>query len=94
MTIKYLGYTLLFLQLQKLGYIFSVNFGFSIESGVIPVISDDRAASWENQQSAYVKTKAQISFLNPKFQASSSFLYLYRSVCVGPVRKPHSWFSY
>ena len=33
-------------------------------------------------------------YLNPKFQASSSFLYLYRSVCVGPVRKPHCWFSH
>ena len=53
------------------------------------------------------KTKAQISafvfatrilqflyFLNPKFQASSSFLCLYRPVCVGPVRKPHCWFSH
>ena len=27
-------------------------------------------------------------FLNPKFQASSSFLCCYRSVCVGPGRKP------
>ena len=27
-------------------------------------------------------------YLNPKFQASSSFLSLYRSVCVGPGRKP------
>ena len=32
-------------------------------------------------------------YLNPKFQASSSFLCLYKSVCVGPVRKPHCWFS-
>ena len=32
-------------------------------------------------------------FLNPKFQASSSFLCLYRSVCVRPVRKPR-WFSH
>ena len=28
-------------------------------------------------------------YLNPKFQASSSFLCLYRPVCVGPLRKPH-----
>ena len=28
-------------------------------------------------------------YLNSKFQASSSFLYLYRSVYVGPVREPH-----
>ena len=27
-------------------------------------------------------------YLNPKF------LCLYRSVCVGPVRKPHCWFSH
>ena len=27
-------------------------------------------------------------YLNPKFQASSSFLSLYRPVCVGPSRKP------
>ena len=33
-------------------------------------------------------------FLNPKFQASSSFLCLYSLVCVGPVRKPHCWFSH
>ena len=33
-------------------------------------------------------------YLNPKFQAFSSFLCLYRSVCVGPVRKPHCWFSH
>ena len=32
-------------------------------------------------------------YLNPKFQASSSFLRLYRPVCVGPGRKPHCWFS-
>ena len=35
-------------------------------------------------------------YLTPKVQASSSFLWLYRPVCVGPVRKPHSicWFSH
>ena len=33
-------------------------------------------------------------YLNPKFQASSSSLCLYRPVCVGPVRKPHCWFSH
>ena len=31
-------------------------------------------------------------YLNPKFQASSSFLCLYSPVCDGPVRKPHCWF--
>ena len=33
-------------------------------------------------------------FINPKFQASSLLLGLYRSVCVGPGRKPHCWFSH
>ena len=33
-------------------------------------------------------------YLNPKFQAFSSFLCLYRPVCVGPPRKPHCWFSH
>ena len=33
-------------------------------------------------------------YLNPKFQASSLLLCLYRSVCVGPGRKPHCWFSH
>ena len=33
-------------------------------------------------------------YLNPKFQASSSFLCLNRSVCVGPVRKPYCWFPH
>ena len=33
-------------------------------------------------------------YFNLKFQASSSFLGLYRPVCVGPVRKPHCWFSH
>ena len=31
---------------------------------------------------------------NRKFQASSSFLCLYRPVCVGPVWKSHYWFSH
>ena len=35
-----------------------------------------------------------LHFINPKFQASSLLLCLYRSVCVGPVRKPHCWFSH
>ena len=32
--------------------------------------------------------------LLPKFQASSSFLCLYRPVCVRLVRKPNCWFSH
>ena len=35
-----------------------------------------------------------LDYLNPKFQASSSFLCLYRPVCVRPLRKPHCWFSH
>ena len=31
-------------------------------------------------------------YLNPKFLVSSSFLCLYKSVYVGPVRIPHCWF--
>ena len=33
-------------------------------------------------------------YLNPKFQAPSSFLCLYRVFYVGPVREPHCWFSH
>ena len=32
-------------------------------------------------------------YLHPKFQASSLFLRLYRSVCVGRGRNPEDWFS-
>ena len=35
-----------------------------------------------------------IYFLNLKFPASSHLLCLYSSVCVGPVRRPHCWFSH
>ena len=33
-------------------------------------------------------------FINPKFQASSHLLWLYRLVCVGPGQKPKRWFSH
>ena len=33
-------------------------------------------------------------YLNPKFQASSHLLWLYRSVCVGPSRNPEDRFSH
>ena len=33
-------------------------------------------------------------YVNPKFQASSSLLCLYKSVCVGPCRDPNCWFSH
>ena len=32
--------------------------------------------------------------LKSEILASSCFLCLYRPVCVGPVRKPHCWFSH
>ena len=35
-----------------------------------------------------------LSFLNPKFQASSLLLSLYSLICDGPVQKPHCWFSH
>ena len=35
-----------------------------------------------------------LSYFNPKFQDSSSFLLLHRPVCVGSGRKPHCWFSH
>ena len=66
-----------------------------------PATVRDWAATWENWLFAYAKTKTQISafvfatrivqslfFLNPKFQASSQLLWLYRPVCVGPGQKP------
>ena len=33
-------------------------------------------------------------FLNPKFQASSHLLWLYRPVCVGPGQNPEDQFSH
>ena len=33
-------------------------------------------------------------YLNPKFQASSHLLWLYRPFCVGPVGNPDDWFSH
>ena len=33
-------------------------------------------------------------FLNPKFPASSHILFLHSSFCVGPVTKPHCWFTH
>ena len=47
----------------------------------------------DRQPGVYVPLKV-LFLVNPKFQASSLLLYLYRSVCVGPVRKPHCWFSH
>ena len=39
-------------------------------------------------------TVRYLYFLNPKFPFSSHGLCLYSSVCIGPVRKPHCWFSH
>ena len=36
----------------------------------------------------YTDTTIPVYFLNPKFQAFSHLLWLYRPVCVGPGRKP------
>ena len=47
-----------------------------------------------DQRLCFHYTVHLLFFLNPKFQASSLFLLLHRPVCVGPVRKPHCWFSH
>ena len=47
--------------------------------------------------SAFVSAKRIVQFvfyLYPKFQASSTFSCLCSSFCVGPVQKPHCWFSH
>ena len=47
--------------------------------------------------SAFVFSTRTVQFLfylHPKFQASSTFLCLCSFVCVGPVQKPHCWFSH
>ena len=46
-----------------------------------------------DQRLCFRYSDGTIPLLLWKFQASSSFLCLYRLVCVGPVRKPHCWFS-
>ena len=48
-----------------------------------------------DQRLCFRYTDSTISpLLKFKFQASRSFLCLYSPVCVGPVRKPHCWFSH
>ena len=59
--------------------------------------ADQLRSNCEADQRQFVFATRIVQFLfhlNPKFQASSSFLCLYRSVCVGPVRKLHCWFSH
>ena len=36
----------------------------------------------------YIDSTIPLSFLNPKFQASSHLMWLYSPVCVGPGQKP------
>ena len=56
--------------------------------------ADQLRGNREADQRVFATQKVQfLFFLNPKFQASSSFLCLYSPVCVRPVRKPHCWFS-
>ena len=60
-------------------------------------IGENKDAVTAKLISAFVFASRIVQFLfylNPKFHASSSFLCLYRLVCVGPVRKPHCWFSH
>ena len=42
----------------------------------------------------YTDSTIPLLFVNQKFPISSHLLCLYSSVCVGPVRKPHCWFSH
>ena len=42
----------------------------------------------------YTDIVQSLYFLKMKFHASSCLLLLYSPVCVGPVRKPHCWFSH
>ena len=60
-------------------------------------ICENKGADQLRSYCAFVFATRIVQFLfyfNPKFQASSSFLCLYRSVCVVPARKPHCWFSH
>ena len=56
--------------------------------------ADQLRGSREADQRLCFRIVQFLFYLTPKFQASSSFLCLYRPVCVGPVRKPHCWFSH
>ena len=53
-----------------------------------------RGNSEADQRLWFRYTDSTLYFLNTKFHASSCFLLLHRSVYVGPVRKPHCWFSH
>ena len=60
-------------------------------------IGENKDADQLRGVSAFVLAAGIVQFLfylNPKFQASSLLLCLYSPVCVGPVWKPHCWFSH
>ena len=50
-----------------------------------------KSALCENKSSDQLHSNRY--FLNPKFEASSGPLWPYKSVCVGPCRKPEDWVS-
>ena len=67
------------------------------KTGFLPMRKQRRRSASAKLISAFVFATRIVQFLfylnpkfhlNPKFQASSSFLSLYRPVCVGPGRKP------
>ena len=56
--------------------------------------ADQLRSNCEADERLYVFATRIVQFvfyLYPKFEASSCFLCLYKSVCVGPVRKPHCY---
>ena len=48
----------------------------------------------ENKDADQLRGSRSLSYLNPKFQASSHLVWLYSLVCVGPGRKPEDRFSH
>ena len=66
----------------------------NIDTGVVSVRTPEVTAKLISAFVFATRIVLFLLYLNPKFQTSSSFLCLYRLVCVGPVRKPHCWFSH
>ena len=57
--------------------------------------ADHREADLSDSAFVFATRIVQILlYLTPKFLSSNQLLCLYRLVCVGPVRKPHCWFSH
>ena len=56
---------------------------------------DQFCGSWQADQHLYFRSRIlkSLYFLNPKFQASTSLLWLYSPVCVGHVKNPKDLFS-